>query len=246
MSKDANQNYMTIPLFNELKKSSPLLSVGIMSAELMRLDESVKTLETCGARLLHFDVMDGRFCPQLTAGPFFVKGIKTSLFKDVHLLVDDPLPLVPDCAAAGADIITIHVEAGRTVRRALQFIAEQKNANDPRRGILRGIALNPGTPLEAAGPFLDETDIVFLVAVEPGFPKQRFAESTPDRFKRLTAMAGTRRHDLLLGIDGGITKETIAGAGALGADIVVSGSAVFESGKIKENYEFMMKNMKNK
>jgi ribulose-phosphate 3-epimerase len=190
--------------------------------------------------------MDGRFCPQLTAGPFFVKGVKTSMLKDVHLLVDDPLPLIPEFAAAGADIITVHAETGRFVRRALQLIAEQKNANDAGRGILRGLALNPGTPLEAAVPLLDETDIVFLVAVEPGFPKQRFAPATPERSARLRNMFSGPAGRPLLGIDGGITKETIAAAGACGADIVVSGSAVFEGGRIKENFEFMMRTIKNK
>ncbi|MBN2188104.1 MAG: ribulose-phosphate 3-epimerase [Chitinispirillaceae bacterium] len=232
---------MASTLFKEIKKITPLLSVGIMSADLMRLDESVKTLAACGAKLLHFDVMDGRFCPQLTAGPFFVKGIRTTLLKDVHLLVEDPLPLIPEFAAAGADIITVHVESGLHARRALQLVAEQKNANDPDRGILRGLALNPGTPLEAAGPLLDEADIVFLVAVEPGFTKQRFAESTRGRLERLKEMNATRQERLLFGIDGGVTRDNI---GAVGADIVVTGSAVFEGGRIQENFDFMMQNIK--
>jgi ribulose-phosphate 3-epimerase len=235
---------MTAPLLVELKKSAPLLSVGIMSADLMRLDESVRTLEACGTKLLHFDVMDGHFCPQLTAGPFFVKGIKTALYKDVHLLVENPLPLIPDFAAAGADIITVHAESGRCVRRALQLIAEQKNLNAPDRGILRGIAVNPGTPLEALGPLLDEADIVFLVAVEPGFPKQRFAGTTADRLKDLKEMAGTMRQKLLFGIDGGITRDNCASVASLGADIMVTGSAVFEGNMIKENFALMSRAIK--
>jgi len=232
---------MTRPLFHKIKKSAPVLSVGIMSADLMRLDECVAMLAACGAKLLHFDVMDGRFCPQLTAGPFFVKGIKAAgLLKDVHLLVEDPLPLIPDFAAAGADIITVHAESGRHVHRALQLIAGQKNVNDPDRGILRGIALNPGTPLEAAVPLLDEADIVFLLAVNPGFPKQRFIEATADRFNGLKTMIKKMPGSPLLGIDGGITRDTIAIAGSLGADIIVSGSAVFEGGRIQENFASMM------
>ena len=227
---------MTAPLLVELKKSAPLLSIGIMSADLMHLDESVRTLEACGAKLLHFDVMDGCFCPQLTAGPFFVKGMKTALYKDVHLLVENPLTLIPDFAAAGADIITVHAESGRYVRRALQLIAEQKNANAPDRGILRGIALNPGTPLEAAVPLLDEADIVFLIAIEPGFPKQRFAGTIAGRFGKLKEMAGTMRERLLFGIDGGVTRDNIGMVGSLGTDIIVTGSAVFEGGKIRENF----------
>jgi ribulose-phosphate 3-epimerase len=234
---------MTTNIFNELKKNAPQLSVGIMSADLMRLDESVKTLAACGARLLHFDVMDGRFCPQLTAGPFLVKGIKTSLFKDVHLLVENPLQLIPEFAAAGADILTIHVESGRHARRALQLIAESKNANDPNRGILRGIALNPGTPLKAAVPLLDEADIVFLVAVEPGFPKQRFAEATAARLSRLRAMTEPLPTKPLLGLDGGITRDNIGMVGSLKADIIVTGSAVFEGGRIQENFNVMTRSI---
>lgn len=218
-----------------------------MSADLMRLDESVTTLASCGAKLLHFDVMDGHFCPQLTAGPFFVKGIKTAgLLKDVHLLVEDPLPLIPDCAAAGADIITVHVESGRHVHRALQCIAGQINANDPHRGILRGIALNPGTPIETVVPLLDEADIVFLVAVNPGFPKQRFIKATAGRFNELKTMAGKLPGKFLLGIDGGITRDTIAMVGSLGADIIVSGSALFEGNRIQENFAFMMQSINHK
>ena len=238
---------MIQPLSQEIRKSAPVLSVGIMSADLMRLDESVTTLTSCGAKLLHFDVMDGCFCPQLTAGPFFVKGIKAAgLLKDVHLLVENPLPLIPDFAAAGADIITVHAESGRHVRRALQLIAEQKNANDPHRGILRGIALNPGTPLEAAEPLLDEADIVFLVAVNPGFPKQRFIEATAGRFNLLKTMTGKLPDRPLLGIDGGITRDTIAMVSPLGADIIVSGSAVFEGGRIQENFDLLMNGINHK
>jgi len=234
---------MTTSFFNELKKSSPLLSVGIMSADLMRLDESVQTLRACGAKLLHFDVMDGCFCPQLTAGSFFVKGIKTTLLKDVHLLVEDPVRLITDFATAGADIITVHVDSGRHVHRALQLIAEQKNANDPGRGILRGIALNPGTPLAAVEPMLDEADIVFLVAVNPGFPKQRFIEATVGRFHQLKNMTEALPQKPMLGIDGGITRDNIGMAGRLGADIIVTGSAVFEGGRIKENFASMQQSL---
>jgi ribulose-phosphate 3-epimerase len=236
---------MTAPLLVELKKSAPLLSVGIMSADLMRLEESVRTLETCGAKLLHFDVMDGCFCPQLTAGPFFVKGIKCSLYKDVHLLVENPLPMIPDLAAAGADIITVHVESGRHIHRALQLISEQKNATDPNRGILRGIAVNPGTPLAAAEPLLNEADIVFLVAVNPGFPNQRFIEATVSRFTQMKNMIKTLPGKPLLGIDGGITRDNIGMVGSLGADFIVTGSAIFEGNKIRENFELMMRSISN-
>ena len=230
---------MITPLLDELRKSSPLLSVGIMSADLMRLREQLAVLSECGVRLLHFDIMDGCFCPQLTAGPFFVKGIKTKALKDVHLMVENPVPFIPEFAAAGADLITVHAESGRHVHRALQLIAEQKNANAPDRPIFRGIAINPGTPLTALEPFLYETDMVFLVAVNPGFPKQRFIDATNERCRSLKSMLASARKNPLIGIDGGITRENIGAVSALGPDIIVTGSAVFEGGRIKENLESM-------
>lgn len=241
---------MMTPLIDNLRKSAPLLSVGIMSADLMRLSENVAVLAKQGIRLMHFDVMDGHFCHYLTAGAFFVKGIKTTVnagnafLKDVHLMVDDPERFIPEFAAAGADLITVHAESGRYVHRALQLIAEQKNVNDPDRGLLRGIALNPGTPIAVLEPLLEEVDVIFLLAVNPGFPKQRFIEATGRRFQALKAMVTPLSRRPLLGIDGGITAATVGTAAALGADIIVTGSAVFEGGRIKENLESMQQCMK--
>lgn len=224
-------------LIGTIKKSAPVLSVGLLSADLMQLGDAVATLENCGAQMLHFDVADGCFCPLFTAGAFFVKGTRTRLFKDVHLMVQDPLPVIPEFAAAGADAITVQVESGGNIHRALQLIGEQKNVRDPDRGILRGIALLPGTPLSMAEPLLPEADLVFLIAVNPGFPKQHFIEATADRFRTLRAMAGTGPYAPLLAIDGGITSGTIEAAASLNPALLVSGSAVFENGRIAENFE---------
>jgi ribulose-phosphate 3-epimerase len=230
-------------LVHELLEGAPHLSVGVISANIMRLGDNVRTLADSGCRLLHFDVMDGCFCPQLTAGPFFIKGIKTTLYKDVHLMVADPLPLIPECAAAGADIITVHIESGRHVHRALQLIGEQTNANMADRGIVRGIALNPGTPLSALEPLLDAVDIVFLLAVNPGFPKQRFIAATAKRFEELKTMIAGHSGEPLLAIDGGITRENASVAAALGPHIIVTGSAIFEGGKIGENFTAMQRSI---
>jgi ribulose-phosphate 3-epimerase len=234
---------MTASLREFIVASAPVISAGIMSADLMRLGEQAETLSQCGITMLHFDVMDGCFCPQLTAGPFFVKGFGTKLYKDVHLMVADPLPLIPEFAAAGADIITVHAESGRHVHRALQCIAEQKNAGDPARGILRGIAINPGTPLMAIEPFFDEIDALFLVAVNPGFPRQRFIEATGRAFVTLKKTVAFLPRPPLLGIDGGITRENIARTASLGPQIIVTGSAVFEGGKIRENLDTIRRNL---
>lgn len=220
-----------------IRTSCPVLSVGLLSANLMHLGDAVTTLENCGAQMLHFDVADGRFCPLFTAGSFFVKGSATRLFKDVHLMVQDPLPVIPDFAAAGADAITVHAESRGNIHRALQLIGEQKNARNPERGILRGIAVLPGTPLAFVEPLLPEADLVFLIAVNPGYPNQKFTEATADRFRKLRAMAGTGPDAPLLAIDGGITADTIGKAASLDPALLVSGSAVFENGLIAENFK---------
>jgi ribulose-phosphate 3-epimerase len=227
---------MTAPtLAGELQNAAPLISAGMISADLMHLADAAQALAEGGCRLLHFDVMDGRFCPQLTAGPFFVKGVTTPLLKDVHLMVEDPLPLIPEFAAAGADLITVHAESGRHAHRALQCIAEQKNAHHPDRPILRGIALNPGTPCAALEPFLDETDLIVLLAVNPGFPKQKFIGTTARRFASLKALLAARGRSPLLCIDGGITRENIAMAASLGPHCLVTGSALFAGGGVRQN-----------
>ena len=147
-------------LLDELRRASPLLSVGILTADLMSLGSQIELIERAGAKLLHFDVMDGCFCPMMTVGPGFIKAVKTSLLKDVHLLIDEPLNKLDDYAAA-ADMITVHVESCRHVHLVLQALGTMANANDPGRGILRGVALNPGTPLEAVAPLIDELEMVF-------------------------------------------------------------------------------------
>jgi ribulose-phosphate 3-epimerase len=186
-------------------------------------------------RLLHFDIMDGVFAPQLTFGLAFVKAARTAMLKDVHLMVEDPLPAVDAYAAAGADIITVHVESGRHVHRALQRIGELKNANDPGRGIARGIALNPGTPVESLAPLIDEADIVTLVAVNPGFAGQKFFPATAGRVAQARELMRCAGRSLLLCIDGGVTRATMPLVAACAPDIVVTGSAAFENRAMAAN-----------
>jgi len=140
-----------------------------MTADLMSLGRELSIIENEGVKLLHIDVMDGCFCPMMTVGPPFIKGIRTSLLKDVHLMIDEPVSKIPDYVAAGADIVTVHVESTRHIHRAVQQLAGMKNVNEPDRGILRGVALNPGTPLDTLEPLLSEIDIVVLLAINPGW-----------------------------------------------------------------------------
>jgi len=231
-------------LFDELRSKAPLLSVGVLSAELTSLGSQVRLLERAGVELLHFDVMDGRFCPLMTVGPGFVKAVKTALLKDVHLLVEEPLGKVESYVAAGADIVTVHVESCRHIHRVLQELGRMANANDPARGILRGLALNPGTPITSVEPLLDELEMVVLVAVNPGWSGQEFIASTQRRAENLIDMFNRAKKDVLLGIDGGITRANLADVVQMGPDIIVTGSAVFKEGRPLETARSMISVLK--
>jgi len=233
------------PLLDELRKACPLVSVGILTADLMSLGSELKLMENAGVKLLHFDVMDGCFCPMMTVGPDFIKAVKTSLLKDVHLLINEPLEKLQDYVAAGADMITVQVESSRHIHRVLQVLGEMANANDPNKGILRGVALNPGTPLEVIIPLIDELEMVFLLAVNPGWRGQKFIPSTESRLKKLKQMIRDAKKDILVGIDGGITRNNIADVARMQADIVVTGSAVFDGKTPLENAKFMMSAVSN-
>ena len=201
-----------------LNAGGPQLSVGILTADLGRMADE----------LVHTDVMDGVFCPMLTVGEPFVRAQRTSLLKDVHLMIDEPLDKVAMFARAGADMITFQVEAARNPHRVLQAIGALANENDASRGIIRGLAISPGTPLEVLPPLLDELDYVMLLAINPGWGGQRFLASTQGRVAQVRAMVGASGREILVGIDGGVTKSNIRQVAALGADLVVTGSAVFD------------------
>jgi ribulose-phosphate 3-epimerase len=227
-------------LLDQLRRKAPLISVGILSADLMSLGSELELMERAGVELLHVDVMDGCFCPMMTVGPAFVKAIKTPLLKDVHLLINEPLDKLEGYVAAGADMITVHVESCRHTHRVLQALGQMANTNDPARGILRGIALNPGTPLEAVLPLIDEVEVVFLLGVNPGWGGQKFIASTQQRLRRLKEMIAEGQREILTGIDGGVTRENIANVARTGADIIVAGSAVFRGKTPLENAKFMI------
>ena len=228
------------PLFNELCAQSPLISVGVLTADMMSLGGELALLEQAGVTLLHVDVMDGVFCPVMTVGPPFIKALKTALLKDVHLMIEAPLAKLESYVAAGADMITVHVESCDHVHRVLQALGEMTNVNNPTRGIVRGIALNPGTPVEMVRPVLDEVDMVFLVAVNPGWRGQKFIPATRRRIDRLVKMIGDEKKDILIGLDGGVTRDNIADVARMKADVIVTGSAVFDGKAPLENARFMI------
>ncbi len=233
------------PLLNELRKACPLISVGLLTADLMSLGSELKLMESTGVKLLHFDVMDGCFCPMMTVGPGFIKAVKTPLLKDVHLLINEPLEKLEGYVAAGADMITVHFESSLHIHRVLQKLGEMTNANDSNRGILRGLALNPGTPLEVIAPLIDELEMVFLLAVNPGWRGQKFIPSTESRLEKLKEIISNAKKDILVGIDGGITHDNIADVAQMEADIIVTGSAVFDGKSPLENAKFIMSVVSN-
>ena len=227
-------------LADELREAAPLLSVGILTADLMSLGSELALIQETGVRLVHFDVMDGCYCPMITVGPGFIKAVKTPLLKDVHLLIDDPLPKLDAFVAAGADMITIHIGSCRHVHRVLQRLGEMANVNHPNRGILRGIALDPDVPLEVVTPLMDEIEMVVLLAVNPGWGGQKFIAATGQRLGQLRRMIRDAKKDILIGVDGGVTRDNVAEVARMGADIIVTGSAVFDGKTPRENAAFMI------
>lgn len=228
-----------------LQNACPTVSVGVLAANLLSLGSELALLERTGLQVLHVDVMDGCFCPMLTVGPPFIKALKTSLLKDVHLMIRDPVDRVADYVAAGADIITIHHETGAHVHQALYQMRNMVNSNDPARGIVRGIALNPGTPLEVLEPLLEEVDLVLLLAVNPGWKSAGLIPSTFRKVARLQEMLKDANRRILIVVDGGITRRNIGEVAKAGADMIITGSAVFDGKAAEENARFMLETVRS-
>ena len=227
-----------------LRSLCPAPSVGVLSADLLALGAELAVLERAGVGVVHVDVMDGCFTPMMTVGPPFVKALKTPLLKDVHLMIRDPLEKVGAYVAAGADIVTVHQESCVHIHRVLQALGGMTNANDPARGIVRGLALNPGTPLSVLEPLLPETDMVVLLAINPGWGGQTFIPATFDRLRQVRHMAATAGRDVLVCVDGGVTRDNAAQIAAAGADLLVTGSAVFDGRNALSNAEFMVRGVR--
>lgn len=229
--------------FDRLRRIAPTISVGMLTADLGNLNAELQRIEGVGVEVVHFDVMDGVFCPMSTIGPPVVDAVRTNMLKDVHLMVEEPLAKLDAYVKAGADVVTLHVESSRYVQPALQRLGTLKNVNDEARGIVRGIALNPGTPLDVLDPLLDDVEFVLLLAVNPGFPGG-FVPSTPARFAALQTKVRRHGRDVLLGIDGGVKRANIADIVALGPDLIVTGSAVFDGVAPEENARSMLDAMR--
>jgi len=201
-----------------------------MTADWLHMGAELSRLEGAAADFVHVDVMDGHFCPQLTVGPSVVAGLRTSLRKDVHLMIEEPLDMITAFAEAGADVITFHVESTRHPHRVLQAIGALSGSSARPRPITRGVAINPGTSVTALEPLLDDADLVLILAVDPGWGGQAFAPGTARRLDAVRGMIQASGRKVLLAVDGGVTRQNAGAIAAMGVDVIVAGSAVFDGG----------------
>ncbi len=202
----------------------PIISPSILAADFARLGEEARAVEAAGADWLHVDVMDGHFVPNITIGPEVVKAIKphVSIPMDVHLMIAPADPYLDAFRAAGADIISIHPEAGPHLDRSLQHIRNL--------GAKAGVVLNPATPVEAIEWCLDDIDVILVMSVNPGFGGQSFMTPQLKKIERLRAMVAAASRDIIIEVDGGVTAETAPLCLGAGADALVAGTAVFQGG----------------
>ncbi len=205
-----------------MKKIAP----SILSADFSRLGEEVRAVERAGADLIHVDVMDGHFVPNITIGPIVVTGLKklTSLPLDVHLMIERPDRYIEAFAQAGSDWITIHAEVCPHLKRMIKKIRQLN--------VKPGVVLKPATPLKTLYPVLDDIDLVLIMSVNPGFGGQSFIPSTLKKIERLRKIVDQNHYSLEIEVDGGIKVENIGEVSRVGGDIFVLGTGIFKT----ENY----------
>lgn len=212
-----------------------LIAPSILSADFGRLADEVRAVEQAGADIIHVDVMDGHFVPNITIGPMVVAAIRkaTKLPVDVHLMIENPQNFIPDFIKAGADWVSVHVENNYHLDRTINLIKSL--------GAKAGVVLNPATPLTSLDPILSIADIVLLMTVNPGFGGQEFIPYCKEKIRALRALIDKYKYPALIEVDGGVKADNIGLISQCGADVFVAGSAVFNSG----DYAKTIQEMKN-
>jgi len=212
------------------------IAPSILSANFIKLGEEIKAAEEAGVDMLHIDIMDGHFVPNITIGPFIVESIRqvTSLPLDVHLMIEEPDTYLRDFIKAGADYVTVHLEASVHLHRTVQLIKET--------GVKAGVSLNPATPVWSLEHILPDIHLVLLMSVNPGFGGQKFIPQALDKIRILKKFIEEKGLTTLIEVDGGINADNAKDVASAGADILVMGSAFFHSG----NYKEIMKRVKER
>jgi ribulose-phosphate 3-epimerase len=205
------------------------IAPSVLSADFSKLGQQLQELEQCGADIIHLDVMDGRFVPNITFGPPIIKSVKgyTKLPFDVHLMIEEPSKYIEDFVKAGADIITVHYEADRHIDRTINYIKSF--------GIKAAVALNPGTPVANIKSLIPNLDMVLIMSVNPGFGGQKYINYASSKIKEVKELSLELNPDLLIEVDGGVDISNIKEVVSCGANVIVAGSAVFKDNNLEVN-----------
>ncbi|WP_434306025.1 ribulose-phosphate 3-epimerase [Clostridium botulinum] len=209
------------------------IAPSILSADFSKLGEDIKNLDKYGADVIHIDVMDGRFVPNISFGIPIIKSIRNLTDKpfDVHLMIEEPSKYIEDFVKVGADIISVHYEADKHIDRTINYIKSL--------GIKAAVALNPGTSVSCIKDLIPSLDMVLIMSVNPGFGGQKYIKYASEKIKEVKALSEKYNKDLIIEVDGGVTKDNIKEIADCGADLLVAGSAVFKNGEIEKNIKVL-------